>query len=235
MSDFKHPRSYVLFCSNFKSSDHLWPIKLHTGRQLFRRQLLQSASPHTIRGSGCTGYSWEKPLTSERGGSHESVWGWGVSIEGLPQGPGFLPLNWGMRGMAESCPQSPSVTLSHSLLPGALPQRVIFSLMYVCTRVYVCEMPSPSYATWSPIGLELTDQAKEAGHRPWTLSLFLASHWDNFSWVLEYKSWVPYSQKIALCQVNYPSRCPDTTCIDYCIVIILEKWYRKWGWNQNSH
>lgn len=67
MSDFKHPRSYVLFCSNFKPYDLLWPIKLHTGRQLFRQQLLQSASPHTMRGSGCTGYSWEKPLISVRG------------------------------------------------------------------------------------------------------------------------------------------------------------------------
>lgn len=163
MSDFKHPRSYVLR-SNFKPYDHLWPIKLHTGRQLFRQQLLQSASPHTIRGSGCTGYSWEKPLISVRGGSHGSVWGWGVSIEGFPPSTWLPPTQLGHERNGWNLP-------SVSLLPGALPQRAIFSLMYVCTRVYVYEMPSPSSATWSPFGLELTDQAKEAAHRPQTLSL----------------------------------------------------------------
>lgn len=154
MSDFKHPRSYVLFCSNFKSSDHLWPIKLHTGRQLFRRQLLQSASPHTIRGSGCTGYSWEKPLISKRGGSHESVWGWGVSIEGLPPRTWLPPTQLGHERNGWKLP---SVTLSHSLLPGALPQRVIF-FPNVCvhTSVYM----------WNAISLLCN----------------LVSHWSGSHW-----------------------------------------------------
>lgn len=118
MSDFKHPRSYVLFCSNFKPYDHLWPINLHRGRQLFRHPLFQSASPHTIRGSGCTDYSWEKPLISVRGGSHGSVWGWGISIEGLPSSTWLPPTQlgherngWNLPSVTvcclEPCPREP--------------------------------------------------------------------------------------------------------------------------------
>lgn len=62
------------------------------------------------------------------------------------------------------------------------------------------------------IGLELTDQAKEAAHRPQGLCLSLSSTTLGQFFM---------SIKITLYQASYPPRPPDTICIDFYIGVVL--------------